>query len=119
MSLKAAGVDQSVNHHARMKVKTPKMWIVYKIIQRKLKAKISKTEKEPKRRLENHSQKNHVAVERPKSEVVKKQQPKKTEPADQKDIAKLQSPEKMVFVIPDSSKNVKKKRESTKIGYYR
>ena len=71
------------------------------------KAKISKTEKEPKRRLENHSQKNRVAVEKPKSEVVKKQQPKKTEPADQKDIAKLQSPEKMVFVIPDSSKNVK------------
>ena len=76
------------------------------------KAKISKTEKEPKRRLENHSQKNRVAVEKPKSEVVKKQQPKKTEPADQKDIAKLQSPEKMVFVIPDSSKNVKTMKES-------
>ena len=75
---------------------------------------VSEIEKEPKKKLGNDSQKNYVAVETPKSRVIKKNQQTKTEPTDQKDIAKLQSPEKMVFVIPESSKNVKESQKDPK-----
>ena len=47
-------------------------------------------------------------------EVVKKQQLKKTEPADQKDIAKLQSPEKMVLSSQIPAKMLDNGKESTK-----